>query len=101
MWCCGTKSGRTNDKFALCGLTPVVGKHIEAPLIGECLGAIECRLESNPLAGDHSIMVGEVLAVWAKPGVFEERLRVEKEEAQTLHHLGGKDFCVPGKIVTI
>jgi len=84
MWCCGTKSGRTKDKFALCGLTPVVGKHIEAPLIGECLGAItkdkfalcgltpvvgkhieapligeclgaiECRLESNPIAGDHS-----------------------------------------------
>jgi flavin reductase (DIM6/NTAB) family NADH-FMN oxidoreductase RutF len=101
MWCCGTRSGRTKDKFALCGLTPVVGKHIEAPLIGECLGAIECRLESNAIAGDHSIMVGEVLAVWAKPGVFEERLRVEKEEAQTLHHLGSKDFCVPGKIVTI
>jgi flavin reductase (DIM6/NTAB) family NADH-FMN oxidoreductase RutF len=101
MWCCGTKSGRTKDKFVLCGLTPVAGNHIEAPLIGECLGAIECRLESNPIAGDHSIMVGEVLAVWAKPGIFEERLRVEKEEAQTLHHLGGKDFCVPGKIVTI
>ncbi len=101
MWCCGTKSGRTEDKFALCGLTPVAGKHIEAPLIGECLGAIECRLESSLIAGDHSIMVGKVLAVWAKPGIFEERLRVEKEEAQTLHHLGGKDFCVPGRIVTI
>lgn len=101
MWCCGTKSGRTNDKFSLCGLTPVAGKHIEAPLIGECLGAIECRLESNAIAGDHSIMVGEVLAVWAKPGVFDDRLRVEKVDAQTLHHLGGKDFCTPGKIVKI
>ncbi len=101
VWCCGTKSGRTNDKFSLCGLTPVAGRHIEAPLIGECLGAIECRLESHPTAGDHTIMVGEVLAVWAKPGVFDKRLRVEKEEVQTLHHLGGKDFCVPGKVVTI
>jgi flavin reductase (DIM6/NTAB) family NADH-FMN oxidoreductase RutF len=101
MWCCGTNSGRMKDKFALCGLTPVAGKHIEAPLIGECLGAIECRLASHPTVGDHSIMVGEVLAVWAKPGVFEKRLKVEKEEVQTLHHLGGKDFCIPGEIVTI
>jgi flavin reductase (DIM6/NTAB) family NADH-FMN oxidoreductase RutF len=101
IWCCGTKSGRTADKFALCGLTPVAGKHIEAPLIDECLGAIECRVGSRTTAGDHSILVGEVLAAWAKPGIFEERLRVEKEEAQTLHHLGGKEFCVPGEIVTI
>lgn len=101
MWCCGTRSGKTKDKFALCGLTPVAGKHIEAPLIGECLGAIECRLESNPIAGDHSIMVGKVLAAWTKPRLFDDRLRVEEEEAQTLHHLGGKDFCLPGKIVTI
>ncbi|MDY6837977.1 MAG: hypothetical protein SWH78_08390 [Thermodesulfobacteriota bacterium] len=46
-------------------------------------------------------MVGEVLALWAKPGLFDERLRVEKEEAKTLHHMGGRDFCVPGKIVTV
>jgi len=57
-------------------------------------------LESHPTVGDHSIMVGEVLAVRAKPGVFDKRLRVEKEEAQTLHHLRGKEFCAPGKIVT-
>ena len=101
MWCCGTKSGRTNDKFSLCDLTPVAGKHIEVPLIGECLGAIECRLASHPTAGDHTVMVGEVVAVWAKPEVFDERLRVEKEDAKTLHHLGGRDFCLPGKIVTI
>jgi len=87
MWCCGTTSGRKDDKFSLWGLTPVAGEHIEAPLIGECLGALEFRLASHPAAGDHSIMVGEVLAVWAEPGLFDERLRVEKEDAKTLHHL--------------
>ena len=88
----------TNSPYAL---TSVAGKHIEAPLIDECLGAIECRLGSHPTVGDHSIMVGQVLAVWVKPGVFDDRLMVEKMDAQTLHHLGGKDFCTPGKIVTI
>lgn len=101
LWCCGTTSGKTKDKFSLCGLTPVAGSRIEAPLIGECVGAIECRLDSHPTAGDHSMMVGEVLAAWVKPDVFEDRLKVEKREARTLHHLGGKDFCVPAQVIRI
>lgn len=101
VWCCGTNSGTTKDKFSLCGLTPLAANYIATPLLAECLGAIECRLDSHPTAGDHTVMVGEVLAVWAKPGVFEERLKVEKEGGRTLHHLGGKDFCLPGQIVSI
>jgi flavin reductase (DIM6/NTAB) family NADH-FMN oxidoreductase RutF len=77
----------------------VQGEHVRAPLIAECLGAIECRLTSHPVVGDHTIMVGEVLAGWAKPDAFSERLKVE--EAQTLHHLGGREFCLPGEIITI
>jgi flavin reductase (DIM6/NTAB) family NADH-FMN oxidoreductase RutF len=101
VWYCGTNSGRTTDKFSLCGLTPVAGNCIATPLIAECLGAIECRLDSHPTAGDHTVMVGEVLAVWAKPNVFHERLKVDKEGARTLHHLGGNDFCLPGQILRI
>ncbi len=99
LWCCGTCSGEKQDKFALCGLTPIAGSHIKVPLVKECLGAIECRLDSHPTAGDHSIMVGQALAVWAKPNVFTQRLKVE--ECQTLHHLGGREFCLPGKVVRI
>ncbi len=101
VWCCGTVSGRDVDKFEHCGLHEVAGSQIKAPLVKECIGAIECRLTSHPTAGDHTIMVGEVLAVWARPGVFVERLLVENEEAQTLHHLGGREFCSPGSVVKI
>jgi flavin reductase (DIM6/NTAB) family NADH-FMN oxidoreductase RutF len=69
------------------------------PLIAECLGAIECRLVSHPVAGDHTIMIGEVLTVWVQPDFFDERLLVEKEGAHTLHHLGGRDFCLPGPLI--
>lgn len=50
---------------------------MQAPLVSECFGALECRLESYPTAGDHSIIVGEVLAVWVKPDAFEARFQVE------------------------
>ncbi|MDH5299192.1 MAG: flavin reductase family protein [Desulfobulbaceae bacterium] len=100
VWCCGTTKGRSMDKFAHCNLTPVAGKRVAAPLIKECIGAIECRLASHSTAGDHTIFIGEVLAVWARPDLFDQRLLIEKEEAQTLHHLGGRDFCPPGRVIS-
>lgn len=99
LWCCGTKHGHDLDKFSLCKLTAVAGKEVKAPLIGEAIGAIECRLTDHPRVGDHTLMVGEVVAVWVKPDLFDDRLLVEKTEAQTLHHLGGRDFCLPGGLI--
>ena len=96
--CCGTNSGRSGyNKFEKCGLTAITGEHVKAPLVAECLGAIECKLDSHPTAGDHSIIVGEVLAVWAKPEAFGKRFQVEN--TPTLHHLGGREFCLPGPVI--
>ncbi|PLX49756.1 MAG: hypothetical protein C0613_06140 [Desulfobulbaceae bacterium] len=99
VWYCGTKHGHELDKFAECNLSAQNGKEVAAPLIGEAIGAIECRLSSHPTAGDHTIMVGEVVAAWAKAELFETRLLVEKSAAQTLHHLGGPHFCRPGAVL--
>jgi flavin reductase (DIM6/NTAB) family NADH-FMN oxidoreductase RutF len=99
VWCCGTASGRKENKFELCGLTPQPATHIAAPLIAECIGAIECRLASHPVAGDHTILVGEVLAAWVQPDLFDDRLLIEKAGAHTLHHLGGRNFCLPGPLI--
>ena len=41
---CGTKSGRDFDKFKACGLTPIPGQKINAPVIGECPLHYECRV---------------------------------------------------------
>jgi len=98
VWCCGTIHGHKVDKFNHCNLHQVQGKHVQAPLIAECIGAIECKLREHPTVGDHTIMIGEVLAAWAKPDLFDERLQVEKPGARTLHHLGGREFCLPGEI---
>lgn len=99
VWCCGTNKGQALDKFAHCNLTTLPAKRVSAPLIKECIGAIECRLTNSPAAGDHTIMVGEILAAWANPDLFDGRLLVEKEEARTIHHLGGHDFFTPGTLL--
>jgi flavin reductase (DIM6/NTAB) family NADH-FMN oxidoreductase RutF len=40
----GMCSGRDTDKFARFGLTALKGKKVAAPLIGECMANIECRV---------------------------------------------------------
>lgn len=98
--CCGTQSGRQGaDKYAKCDLTAVPGEHVQAPLVVECLGAIECKLVAHPTAGDHSILVGEILGAWARPEAFGDRFLVEN--VSTLHHLGGREFFLPGKVIKV
>lgn len=97
--CCGTQSGKDIDKFNVCNLTPVKAQKIKAPLIEECIGNIECKLYSTHEAGDHTIFVGEVVATSVKEGIFDNYLRVDLEQAKTIHHIGGNVFCSPGGII--
>lgn len=64
---CGTRSGRDVDKFKEMKLTPLKGTHVKAPLIQECVANLECRLAGQMTSGDHTIFVGEILAVWVTP----------------------------------
>lgn len=41
---CGTKSLRDMDKFKHCSLTPVIGRKINTPIIGECELHYECKV---------------------------------------------------------
>lgn len=94
---CGTVSGREVDKFQDTGLTPEPAKRIAAPLIGECVGHLECRLFSSVVTGDHTVFVGEVLSASVEESLFDEYWIVDK--AKLIHHLGGEMYTVPEKRV--
>jgi flavin reductase (DIM6/NTAB) family NADH-FMN oxidoreductase RutF len=96
--CCGTHSGIDTDKFKVCKLTPVKAQKVGAPRIKECIGNIECKLYSHHEAGDHTIFIGEVVAASVKEGIFDGYLKVDLDQAKTIHHLGGKVFCYPDGI---
>lgn len=50
---CGTKSGRDYDKFAECNLTPVSGRSVDCPVIGQATLHYECKiLARNVLDSD-------------------------------------------------
>ena len=60
---CGMVSGRSVDKFAATGLTPVRGDVVDAPLIEECSLVLECRLAHTIELGLHTQFVGEIVDV--------------------------------------
>jgi flavin reductase (DIM6/NTAB) family NADH-FMN oxidoreductase RutF len=81
----GTCSGGDVDKFEKFGLTPVKGTHVKAPLIGECLANIECKVID--IVERHSIIVLEGVAAY-----FD----TAREEKRTLHAVGDGTFVVDG-----
>jgi len=65
----GTVSGReVRDKIAAAGLTKVRAKRIGCPVIGESIAVAECRVLKDMEAGDHRLIVGEVLEYYVKQG---------------------------------
>lgn len=67
---CGTRSGRDTDKFAQTGLTALPARHVNAPLVKECVANLECRLDGQLTSGDHTIFTGEIVGAWIseRPG---------------------------------
>lgn len=70
---CGVVSGREVDKFARLGLTAVPGRHVKAPLIGECPVNMEIRIVQIIPLGSHDLFLGEVAAVHMDPGILDDR----------------------------
>lgn len=64
---CGTRSGRREDKFAQTGLVAIPSKSVRPPTVYGCTVAFECRLVQSHEVGDHTLFVGEVVAVTGHP----------------------------------
>jgi len=81
----GTCSGANTDKFDKFGLTALPAKYVRAPLIGECLANIECRV--TDIIERHSIVVQEGVAAY---------LDATRKETRMLHAVGDGTFVVDG-----
>ncbi len=101
LYFCGKHSGRDVDKFEKTKLTPLNAKFISAPLIKECIANIECKVEKIYPAGDHNLIIGRVLRAIVEESLFGDFLKVDLDEAKTVHHLGKSLFAVPGGIIDV
>lgn len=84
----GTCSGSDTDKFARFGLTPLKAKSVRAPLIGECLANIECRVSDH--IEKHDLFVLDAVQAWVDD---------DRKERRTIHARGDGTFVVDGRTV--
>jgi flavin reductase (DIM6/NTAB) family NADH-FMN oxidoreductase RutF len=102
----GIASGKSEDKFAATGLTPVRSSLVDAPFVGEFPLVLECRLAHTFELGLHTQFVGEIVDVKADaevlgdgnvPDLLKLLPIVFAPEARTYHAVGpllGKAFSI-------
>ena len=86
---CGVKSGRDIDKFKACGLTPIPGRHVKAPMIQESPVNIECRVCEVKELGSHHMFIAEVLAVHADEQYLNDKNKFCLEKAEPIVYSHG------------
>jgi flavin reductase (DIM6/NTAB) family NADH-FMN oxidoreductase RutF len=59
----GMVSGKTADKFAATGLTPVKGDLVDAPYIKEFPFNVECKVIEIFQIGEHAQIIGEIMDI--------------------------------------
>lgn len=80
----GIASGRTVDKFAETGWTPVRSEKVDAPVIQECPLSLECRLLHVFELGLHTHFVGEIVDVLADEKVMDRSGLLDMKKVKPL-----------------
>ncbi len=91
----GSVSGRdVADKITASGLTKVKARRTRPPIIAESIAVAECRLREIVSAGDHDLVIGEVLEVYVKEGYRPGSI----SEYPIPLHVGGDLYAKPCSI---
>jgi flavin reductase (DIM6/NTAB) family NADH-FMN oxidoreductase RutF len=93
---CGTHTGRKTDKISTTGLTLIPSKILSTPRIQEGYAHLECKLVSTIALGDHSLLIGEVVAVSADEDAFTDEL-LRTDHIQPLYYIGENAYTTLDK----
>jgi flavin reductase (DIM6/NTAB) family NADH-FMN oxidoreductase RutF len=74
---CGYHSGSQVDKFKETGLTPLPSRKLKAPIIGECVAHMECKVRKEIETGDKNLFIGEVIEAYADEALVKGERKVE------------------------
>lgn len=87
------------DEFAIAGLTPVIGRLVDAPYVGEAPAALECRvteiLRPRTLAGgvsDNHVVFGQVVGVHIDERIIRDG-KIDARLARPVARMGYMDYC--------
>ena len=93
MWITGEKFPPEVNEIEKAGLTQIASKKVLPPKIAECVASIECKVQWIKNAGDHEIIVGEVLHTEIQENALKDGL-LDVENVKPILHLGGVNFVI-------
>ena len=91
---CGVRSGREVDKFKEMKLTPIQGRLISAPGIGESPVNIECVVKQIIPLGTHDMFLGEVVGVTVDKQLMDEKGRFHLNKSGLIVYSHGEYYAL-------
>lgn len=70
---CGVRSGRQVDKFTVCSFERVQSQFVQAPVIGQCPVALECKVVEQKVLGSHTLFLAQVVGVSAWQNLYNKK----------------------------
>ncbi len=90
------------DEFEIAKLTPVTGRLVDAPYVGEAHAALECRATQilRPLGldgreSDNWVVFGQVVGIHISPEIVRDGM-LDMAVARPLGRMGYMDYCDGG-----
>ncbi|PLS21458.1 flavin reductase family protein [Neptunicoccus cionae] len=82
------------DEITAAGLTMIPGEFVNCPQIAEAPIRLECKRHVTLNIGkSREIVLGEVLAMHARPGLVNDRFHVDAAALDALGRMGGHGYC--------
>jgi flavin reductase (DIM6/NTAB) family NADH-FMN oxidoreductase RutF len=86
------------SEFALVGLTPAGAAKVRPPRVAESPIAFECKMlqivSLNPgKAGGGNVVIGEVVHVFVRDDLINDRLHIDGEKLHAIARMGGPSYC--------
>ncbi len=95
---CGSVSGRSVDKFACSGLTPLPASVVKPPLIAECPINIECKVIGIQVVGDHDLFLGQAVVQHVDEALLDRDGRIIIEKLDGFAYILGEFWTLGTRI---
>ena len=87
---CGVRSGRDEDKFAVCGLTKVMPEGLRlAPAVAESPVTLACRVRERLALGSHVMYIGEIVSTGVREDLMDADGAIRLERAGLIAYSHG------------
>ena len=91
-WKCSTQSGQKINKFKEFGIEAIPSLKVKPPRLKGSTVCIECRLVDQFTTGDHTVFVGEAIAVSGDPDQPRHLYCIHYTKLVSLDNGGSGDF---------